>query len=741
MELFYRKPANIWEETLPVGNGSLGAMIFGQPKQEKLGLNEESLWSGYQRDKNRKEAFAYLEKVRGLVFSRQFLAAEKLVQEHMLGEYNESYLPMGNLCVFMSHSETVTEYRRSLELDHAVAKVSYQADDSRFEREYFASYPAQMLVIRFTADRPVMGMEIRFESMLSVKTSKGEEGILIEGQCPEHMDPNYVKGPEGVIQGTRGMRFTGRVRVRKCDGEYHIAEDGVLSVRNASELILTLDVENHDRIDRKKTHDKDRDIRKEAETKEESKKSGQDFEYAAILEEHIRDYRRLYDRVSLYLGEQLQLPTDERLARLRAGEEDNGLYALYFQYGRYLLISSSREGSLPANLQGIWSWEYQAPWSSNFTTNINTEMNYWHAESCNLKECLTPYFDYVERLCEEGKKTARIYYGCRGFVHHHNGDYWASTNPTGMGYLEKAGQENSVTWSMWPMGGAWMCAEFYKYWEYQNDRKFLEERAYPVLREAALFLVDFLVKKDGVYVTCPSTSPENRYKTEQGDTCITLASAMDLELIREVFGHFQKTCEILGKEDGLLKEIEERTASLAALQIGSKGQLLEWNEEFEETEPGHRHMSHLYGLFPSELFAGEDTLTGACKKSLEIRLQNGGGYTGWSLAWIINLFAVLGDGEKVYECLRTLLTKSTYDNLWDAHPPFQIDGNFGGTAAIANMLVQDRNGEVKILPALPKAFSEGVVKGLCIKGKKAVDIAWKDGKAVEYRIYEREERE
>lgn len=723
MEIFYENAAKCWEETLPIGNGSLGAMVFGTPKEEKLGLNEESLWSGYKRDKNRKEAYAYLEKVRELVFERRFTEAEKAVQEHMLGEYTESYLPMGNLYIRMSHGEEVTRYRRELNLDNAIAKVEYYADGSHYRREYFASYPSQMIVMRFLSDKPVMGMEIRFESKLRVNVKREESGFTIEGQCPEHMDPNYVRGPEDVILGDRGMRFTGKLTVRECDGEYTVSEAGILCVKDACELILTLEVENKDRIDRKKGN-----MRKTLFSR-----------YDQVLEEHVKDYRKLFSRVDLYLGEQLELPTDERLARLKAGEEDNGLYALYFQYGRYLLIASSREGSLPANLQGIWSWEYQAPWSSNFTTNINTEMNYWHAQSCNLKECLIPLFDYTERLCEEGKKTAKAYYGCRGFVHHHNGDYWASTNPTGMGYLEETGQENSVTWSMWPMGGAWMCVEFFKYFEYQEDRQFLEERVYPVLREAALFFVDFLVKKDGVYVTCPSTSPENRYKTPNGDTCITMASAMDLELIREVFGQFKKTCEILGKADELLEDIDERLEHLAEFKIGSKGQLLEWNEEFEEVEPGHRHMSHLYGLYPSELFAGDEDLIRACKKSLEIRLQNGGGYTGWSLAWIINLFAILGDGEKSYECLRMLLTKSTYDNLWDAHPPFQIDGNFGGTAAIANMLVQDRNGKVKILPALPKQFGNGFVKGLCIKGNKAVDITWRDGKEVEHRIYDRRE--
>ena len=282
-----------------------------------------------------------------------------------------------------------------------------------------------------------------------------------------------------------------------------------------------------------------------------------------------------------------------------------------------------------------------------------------------------------------------------------------------------------------------MCSEFFKYYEYKQDENFLRERAYPILKEAALFLVDWLVERNGEYVTCPSTSPENRFKTADGDSCVTAACAMDLELIREVFDSFKKTCDILKLEDELLKEIEERLERLAEFKIGSKGQLLEWDKEFEETEPGHRHISHLYGLFPSELFAGDDRLKEACRKSLEIRLENGGGYTGWSCAWIINMFAILGDGERAYEYLETLLTKSTYDNLWDAHPPFQIDGNFGGTAAIANMLVQDRKGEVKILPALPKRFKDGYVKGLCVKGKKAVDIVWQDGEVVDYKIYDR----
>lgn len=721
MELFYEKAAGAYEETLPIGNGSLGAMVFGGIGTERLALNEESLWSGYPHDKNRAEAREHLGKVRELVFAEKYEEAEQEVQKHMLAEYNESYLPLGELEMIFSHGEKAKDYRRSLNISEAAAQVSYEAAGVKYTREYFVSYPAQMLVMKLQADKKALDLEVSFCTRLVCKTTGTSEGMVLEGQCPEHMDPNYIRGAEAVIQGSRGMRFQGKLTVRECDGTVEFSADGKIKVAEASVLVLTLEVENLDRIDRERAG------------KKPVKKA---FSYAEVRKEHVEDYQRLFNRVELYLGEQPELPTDERLERLKAGGEDNGLYALYFQYGRYLLIASSREGSLPANLQGIWSWEYQAPWSSNFTTNINTEMNYWLAESCGLHECLEPLFAYTERLCENGKKTAKTHYGCRGFVHHHNGDYWASTNPAGVGFGEEGGRDYSVTWSMWPMGGAWMCSEFFRYYEYRQDREFLQNRAYPVLREAALFLVDWLVEKEGVYVTCPSTSPENRFRTAEGDACVTAACAMDLELIREVFGSFQKTCDILGISDSLLAEIEERLERLAPFQIGSKGQLLEWDKEFAETEPGHRHISHLYGLFPSELFAGDERLTEACRKSLEIRLENGGGYTGWSCAWIINMFAVLKNGERAYEYLRTLLTKSTYNNLWDAHPPFQIDGNFGGAAAIANMLVQDRNGEITLLPALPKQFAQGYVKGLRVKNKKAVDIAWKDGKMTEYRIYD-----
>lgn len=711
MRLFYTKPAAKWEETLPIGNGSLGAMIWGGTLKERLGLNEDTIWSGYYHDKNNQNAAKYLNEAREMIINGEYEQAEKFIQDNMLGEYNESYLPLGDLWVDLHHSENILNYQRILDIDNSIATITYEADGNTYEREYFASYPAKAIFMKVSCDKPAINLSISFNSQIQYNAEYIESGIKVKGKCPEHVDPNYIdSNPNPIIQGDKGMDFEAELKVFYCDGVIASEKDG-LHITDASTVIFAFSAVKAPKYDFTMSYD-------------------------AIKEAHIKDYRAIYDKVELYLGEQSELPTDVRLENLRNGHKDNGLYALYFQYGRYLLISSSREGSLPANLQGIWSWKLRSPWSSNWTTNINTQMNYWLAQSCNLQECLKPYFDFVGRICEEGKKTAKIHYNCRGFVHHHNADYWCNTNPVGVAYGDSKGEGISATWSMWPMGGAWLTSELFKHYEYNLDKDFLKDTAYPILKEAALFLIDWMFEYNGSYVTCPSTSPENRFKTKNGGTsCIAMSSAMDLALIREVFKNFQKTCEILNIDDEILKDISERLTKLTPFKIGSKGQLLEWHEEFEEDEPGHRHISHLYGLFPSEIFAGDDKLIEACRKSLMLRLENGGGHTGWSCAWIINVFATLGDSENSYKFLRTLLTRSSYDNLWDAHPPFQIDGNFGGTAGIANMLVQDRNGEVKILPALPAEFDNGYVKGLRIKNGKTVDIKWSNGKLEDYKVY------
>ena len=718
MMLWYEKSAERWEESLPIGNGSLGAMILGGAEEEILGLNEESVWSGYYKDKNNAKAADCLEEVRSLVFSGKNKEAERLIQNNMLGEYNESYLPLGNLKLKFAYGigkEGKAEgYRRQLDLENAVAQVSYTCNEVHYQREYFASYPAKAIFVLLTADKPVMDFTVSFISQLCLAVSAEDGALQVTGRCPEHVDPSYLPEREGsVVQGTKGMQVNAEFRVVSCDGQ--VREEGeMLHVSGASRCLLMLSAMRPPVLP-------------------------DNMDYEALKAAHIQDYRSIYDKVELYLGEQKDLPTEERLELLKKGEEDNGLYGLFFQYGRYLLIASSREGSLPANLQGIWSWELRAPWSSNWTININTQMNYWHALSCNLEECLEPYIRFVERVSEEGKKTAAVNYRCRGSVAHHNVDYWGNTSPVGVPQGEKAGEDGCVNWAFWPMGGAWLTQEIFRAYEYSGDEEYLKNTAAPIIREAALFLNDWLVEYQGEWVTCPSTSPENQFRLPDGQiTGLTYASAMDMAIVKEVFTHYCRICEILGAQDELYREICEKMPCLAPFRTGSFGQLLEWHEEYEEPEPGHRHASHLYGLFPAEVFAGDAKLTEACRVSLMHRLENGGGHTGWSCAWIINLFAVLKDGEKAYEYLRTLLTRSTYPNLWDAHPPFQIDGNFGGTAGIANMLVQDRGGSVTLLPALPAQFKEGYVKGLCIKGRKCVDISWKDGKETGHRIYDKE---
>lgn len=711
LKLEYLQAARKWEEVLPLGNGSLGAMIWGGVEKEVIGLNQETLWSGYARDKNDPKALKYLPEVRRLILAKEYEAAQDLAEKHLLGEYGESYLPFGHL-ILTFPNQTSENYTRSLDLARALATVESGQGQTKLTREYFVSYPHDALFIQITGQQFQCG--VTFDSKLNPTVCYTQTSIQIKGQCPEHVDPNYIPTrAESFIQGTKGQAYTGEIKIYQTDGQVAVAANQLL-ITKANTLILQVSL-----------------IRPAKKTQGQT--------YASIKQSHLADYQPLFQTVAIGFGQKIALPTDQRLARLRKGAPDPSLYALYFQYGRYLLLASSRVGSLPANLQGIWSWEVRAPWSSNWTTNINLPMNYWLAQTCHLDACLPPYFEWLKKLVVEGKKTAQINYGMRGFVAHHNVDYWMNANPVGRPYGQSVAQPGSSMWAMWPMGGLWLSQELFKHYRYHLDENFLRKTTYPILREACLFILDWLVEIDGTWHSLPSTSPENRFKvTKDAPPCaITKNSAMDLQLIEEVLTNFTQTCQILNVAEALLPQIAQVKEHLAKVQIGQKGQILEWDEEFIESEPGHRHFSHLYGLFPGENFDADEALIQASKVSLEGRLNGELAHhtTGWSCAWIINFYSVLQDKVNTGKYLKKMLVDSTLDNLWGVHPPFQIDANFGGTAGIANALVNERFGQLNLLPALPDFLPNGYVKGLCLTGKRTIDLYWEEGQLTNYEIH------
>lgn len=735
------RPAECWEEVHPIGNGSLGGMIWGGTTEEHIGLNMDTLWSGYARDTNNYEARAYLERAREEIFQGQYHQAAQIVEEHLLGEFGENYLPMGDLIIRVESGDTVDEdmdaadYRRELNLDGAVASVFYMQNGAACHREYFASYPDQMIGMRFSGEKP-MRIVLRLYSELSPKVRIDKSGVCealyMQGQCPEHVEPSYLESEDPIIWGNRGIRFAVRVSVLATDGTVS-GENDQLTIEGATFCELTLQAVSGNR-------ENPLHIPEFANI---------DKTYSELKETHICDYQKLFERVEIKLGETPDMTTEMRLQRLREGvQDDPQLFALFFQYGRYLLIASSREGSEPANLQGIWNWQMRAPWSANYTTNINVEMNYWPAQVCNLTECMEPYYRLLSELVPNGERTARVHFGCRGFCVGHNTDYWRITNPVGVPYGQKKGVPGSSLYAFFVLSGHWMCQELWKAYTYGRDMDFLAQTVYPVLKKAALFLVDWLVEYDGYYVTAPSTSPENQFETPEGISAVSMGTTMDMCIVRETFtnyrsayralkeaGRIVQTDGELGDEE-LMEQVAERMEHLLPARIGADGRLLEWMYPFAETEPGHRHISHAYGLFPGEEFRRNEELKRACQKSIVHRLANGGGHTGWSCAWIANLFAVLSDGEQAYAYMKTLLTHSTCPNLWTSHPPFQIDANFAGTQAIANMLVQELDGQLEILPAIPKAWKRGYVRGLRLTGNRSLDIRW-DGEQIWTRIHEK----
>lgn len=726
--LWYKQPARRWEEALPLGCGRLGAMVMGGVSRDDIFLNEDSIWSGKPADRINKDAKKYLGRIRQLIREGKIPEAEKLSMMALSGTPNSerSYETAGNLAIFFDNEGEYTDYRRELDLGTGIVTASYKIGSTEYTRKCIASADYQVIAYHIEAGRSGSGDDsglLNFSMRLERCHNRQDEIIYDDDEIGFH------------VTSDEGHPFAVKARAVTDSGSItSIGEHLVIEGARAATIFIDIHTSFYDKDYLKAGSD----------NLDRASIAGWD----KILENNIKDFEDHFNTMSLKLGDESvddnahsialkrDLPTDERLDALKKGEEDPELFAIYFMYGRYLLFASSRGTCLPANLQGVWNNSMTPPWESKYTININAQMNYWIAESGNLSDCHMPFFELLKRVCENGKKTAEKMYGCRGSVAHHNTDIYADTAP----------QDHCISSTFWIMGEAWMATHIWEHYLYTGDRKFLNDHFY-ILDECVTFFKDFLIRnEEGKLVTSPSISPENVYIMNNGVRgCMCEAPTMDIEILTELLTDYIKAGQILDTDEKKIKDAKDILADLPEIKIGRYGQIQEWLEDYDEQEPGHRHISHLYGVYPGTSISIDKTpeLMKAARKTLERRMSYGGGHTGWSRAWIIGLYAHFMDGDKVYENLNALLCQSTFNNLMDSHPYgagaiFQIDGNFGAAAAMLEMLVQGDGESFRLLPALPKQFSTGSVSGLCLRGGYELSMEWKDQKVTSYEIKRRE---
>ena len=717
--LFFEQPAATWPDALPVGNGRLGAMVFGNPVNERLQLNEETIWIGERRDRNNPQAGRTPE-VRNLLMAGKVREAEALAAQVMMGVPDRlpCYQTLGDLWLdFDNVPAAVTNYRLELDLDEAVVKTRFNAAGAQWIREVFSSAPRNVIVARIESTRP-FSLTVRLDRPAQSETTATASDRLVMTGAARPVKPTTDPATQ---ERQVGVAFRAELKAVPEGGTVRAAGN-TLRIENCRAVTLLITAS---------TDFREHDAAGMAAACARNLRSAAARSYLELRGEHVADYRRYAGRANLRLIDgpdpMRDVATDKRMERLRNGGDDPGLIATYFQFGRYMLISSSRPGTLPANLQGIWNESLDPPWGSKFTININTEMNYWMAESANLAELHAQLIDQLDSTRAFGAATARKYFNARGFVVNHNTDIWGDSIPV-----------DHVQAGVWPMGAAWIALHLFSHYAYSLDAAFLRDRAYPRLKEIAEFFLDYLVPApDGTLLSGPSQSPENKYKLpHDGTASLCMSPAMDTEIIRAIFDRVSRCSKILGVDAPLRAQVEAAAKRLPPFKIGKTGALQEWNEDYAETEPGHRHISHLFALYPDHQITLRETpdLAKAARAVLERRLASGGGSTGWSRAWIVNCWARLEDGEAAHDSLLALLRNSTRPNFFDvcgmkANSPFQIDGNLGGTAGVIEMLLQSHCGVVRFLPALPAAWPSGSFRGLRARGNIDVDCAWHNGKA------------